>query len=229
MSIDAEGISIADTKRHLLSLSATVGGILLVIVAIAIFGMHRVDRAVERNHAELDRLAELADGARVAQVTFKTQVQEWKNTLLRGYKAEDFAHYHDAFLDDRARVQQELASLEEQARVLNFPAKGLSDLKASHAELDKAYDEALGAFRADDPLSVRVVDARVRGKDRPINEAFDRFVADVKAFTDGRREVLVADLQNVAYVTQVTLWIAFAAGLAVLLLAVVLAMRAIRK
>jgi len=85
------------------------------------------------------------------------------------------------------------------------------------------------SFKADDPLSVRVVDAKVRGKDRPINEAFDRFVADVKAFTDGRREVLVADLQNVAYVTQVTLWIAFAAGLAVLLLAVVLAMRAIRK
>lgn len=221
--------SIADTRRRFLSLSACVGVVLIVIVMIAIYGMHRLDTAAVENGAAIETLDEMADAARVAQVTFKTQVQEWKNTLLRGHDAEDFKAYHEAFLTRRGQVQRELGGLAEQAGSLGFPTADIETLRALHGELGEAYDAALGSFRADDPLSVRAVDGKVRGRDRPVNEAFDALVSKVRGFADEKRTSLRADIAGVASRMRALLWVSLTVGLAVLFLAAFVAMRAVRK
>lgn len=223
------GMSLADTRRRVLALSAIVGIALIAIVTIAIYGMYRLDTAVTSSGAEIDRLFAMADDARVAQVTFKTQIQEWKNTLLRGYKAEDYAAYHAAFVARRSDVSKRLDDLASTAGELGFPTKDLVALRARHDQLDAAYDEALALFKPDDPLSVRAVDAHVRGKDRPLNEAFDRVVTRAKAFADERREILRQRIADTARNVQRTLWISMAVGFAFLLLAVFMALRAIGK
>ena len=217
-----------ERRRRLLSLSATVGVILIAIVVAANFGMYRLDRAMDRSETEVTQLVKLAENARVAQVTFKTQVQEWKNTLLRGYRDEDYAAYHGAFLARRAVVQDQLAALELEARAVGFPTDGLSALKAQHSDLGKAYDAALQYFKAGDPLSVRIVDAHVRGRDRPVNEAFDRFVREVWLFTEQRRAVLVQNVADAAAQIRLTLWIALAVGFVAFSFAVFAALRVIR-
>jgi len=229
MSDDTGGISLADTRRQVLALSATVGVVLIAIVMIAVYGMHRLDVATSASQAEIDRLTALADDARIAQVTFKTQVQEWKDTLLRGYKAEDYATYHAAFLMRREEVQKRLDKLTAMADELGLPNGALLALKTRHADLDSAYDEALKSFNPDDPLSVRIVDARVRGKDRPLNEAFDKVVADAQAFADAHREMLRQRILGVSQSVRRTLWISMAIGFAFLFLAVFMALRAIRR
>ena len=228
MSVHARDVSVAGTRRQLLSLSAVVAIVLVAIVVIALYGMYRLDQAVASNGARIDRLTEMADAARVAQVTFKAQVQEWKNTLLRGYKAEDFDAYHGAFVARRDEVEKELDGLATQAQALGFATDALAALKAAHEDLGKAYDEALAFFKADNPLSARVVDAHVRGRDRPVNDAFDTFVAAVKSFTDERREGLRQEIASVAASMRVTLYVSLAIGLLVLLVGAFMAMRAIR-
>ncbi len=223
------GMSFGDTRRQILALSATVGIVLIAIVVIAVYGMYRVDAAMTASQVEFDRLTVMADDARIAQVTFKTQIQEWKNTLLRGYRSEDYAAYHGAFLARREEVRKQLNDLALAAGALGFPEAGIADLRARHDALDAAYDEAIKLYRPDDPLSVRLVDTEVRGKDRPLNEAFDKLVAQAKAYADHRHTVLSEHTLATSRSIQRTLWISMAVGFAFLFLAAFMALRAIRK
>lgn len=220
--------AVASARPPFLKLSAAVGIALIVIVTIAIYGLYRLGEVVTVNDAAIDRLSEMADSARISQVTFKTQVQEWKNTLLRGYKPEDYAAYHGAFIARRDQVGEQLDDLAAQAKDLNFPTDGIVALKAMQDDLDKGYDEALALFKPDDPVSIRVVDTHVRGRDRPVNDGFDALVAEVKKYTDDRRASLREEIASVAASTRLTLYVSLAIGLLVLFIAVFIGMRAIR-
>ena len=107
----------AQNRRRLLALFAAVGAVLIVLVTIALYSMHRLDGIVSANLARIDSLTATVDAARIAQVAFKTQVQEWKNTLLRGHDAQDFDRYRKAFLEQRKLVQERFGALAADAKV----------------------------------------------------------------------------------------------------------------
>ena len=130
-----------------MSLAALVAIVLVAIVVIALYGMYSLDRTVARNQAEIDRVTEMADHARIAQVGFKTEIQEWKNTLLRGHDPDDFATYHDALLARQKDVDDDLAALEVDAQEVGFEVDSIVALRAAHAELGQAYDTALACIR----------------------------------------------------------------------------------
>jgi methyl-accepting chemotaxis protein len=120
----------AGNRRRLLALFAAVAAVLIVLVTIALYSMHRLDAIVSANLARIDALTAMVDDARVAQVAFKTQVQEWKNTLLRGHNAQDFDRYHKAFLEQRKLVQARFAALAAEAKALDLPADEVGRLDA---------------------------------------------------------------------------------------------------
>ncbi len=213
------------SSRRFVSLAATVAIVLVAIVVIALYGMHSLDRTVVRNQAEIDGVTEMADHARVAQVGFKTEIQEWKNTLLRGHDPDDFAAYHDALLLRQKEVDEDLAALEADAEAVGFETGSIAALRVAHAELGQAYDAALGEFDAADPLSTRTVDAAVRGKDRPINDAFDALVTEVKEFADKRRAALRDEVAGVSDRMRLILYASLGIGIVVLALAAFAAMR----
>lgn len=229
MTAAGEGTALAGKRRQLLVLSAVIAAVLIVIATMASYGMHRIDRSVAENTAAIGRMDALADAARTAQVSFKTQVQEWKNTLLRGHVAKDYEAYHGAFELRRAEVQRDLDALIRQANEVGFPDVDIQALKAAHRDLGAVYDEALTKFDAGDPMSVRAADAVVRGRDRPVNEAFDALVATVKSHTDGKREEFSADISDVSARMSRRLWVAVGLGLAVLVVGAFVSLGAVRK
>jgi hypothetical protein len=220
-----QGNGTPGNRRRFVSLAAIVAIVLAAIVVIALYGMHSIDRTVTESQAEIDRLTEMADHTRIAQVGFKTEIQEWKNTLLRGHVAADFKTYHDALLALQTAVDGDLTALETDASGIGFETEPIAALRAAHAELGEAYAAALVSFSADDPLSIRTVDAAVRGKDRPINDGFDALVTQVKEFADMRRASLRDEVAAVSDRMRVVLYVSLGVGILVLALAAFTAMR----
>ncbi|HDP79999.1 MAG TPA: methyl-accepting chemotaxis protein, partial [Spirochaetes bacterium] len=118
----------------------------------------------------------IINDARKAQVIFKIQVQEWKNTLLRGYDQKMYGKYLQQFKERSREVQDILISLK--VRLNRYPelSKRIDVLSASHSRLLEKYLPALEKYDPGDPLSPRKIDALVKGIDRAPTEEMDAFV-----------------------------------------------------
>lgn len=80
-----------------------LGGLALVFVSALFLLRLRHDAEAL---AELKMESRRQDQARVMQVDFKKQVQEWKNILLRGADSTDRARYTAAFRERSAAVRR---------------------------------------------------------------------------------------------------------------------------
>lgn len=165
-----------------------LGVVMLAATVIVGFGGWR---GLVRTHDLQVRSAETAaqfaavvDTARVAQVDFKKQVQEWKDLLLRGGDAEKFKKYHDAFVAQAHAVDADLATLKHQMAELGLDTQGVDNALATHAELGEKYLAAIQHYDAKDEKSVHVVDGLVAGIDRAPTTAIDALVAGMKKEAD---------------------------------------------
>jgi methyl-accepting chemotaxis protein len=112
--------------------------------------------------------------ARVMQVNFKKQVQEWKNVLLRGRDPNDRATYHKNFLNMQGTVHQN--ALDLKAAVKDDAVKGQIDVFiTAHENLGKDYEEAYKVYEAKG-YDAHAADDHMRGKDRKPTDNIDDVV-----------------------------------------------------
>ena len=117
--------------------------------------------------------------ARVIQVNFKKEVQEWKDTLLRGYTPKDLTTYTKQFHEREAAVRDGAVALsktvqDDQARQLLVQFVAADD--AMSAKYESAY-EVFVAGNAD----FKAADKLVRGQDRAPTDLFDKVVQRLDA------------------------------------------------
>jgi methyl-accepting chemotaxis protein-1 (serine sensor receptor) len=163
---------------------AALGGLLLIAtLTVGLGGWKGLSRIHDfQVHSARDAAAfSLAsDTARVAQVDFKKQVQEWKDLLLRGQDPAAFAHYRDAFVAQGGAVHDDLAKLRRLFLSLGLPVQAVDQAMATHGELRDRYIEALDKYKAGDAGSAHVVDGLVKGIDRAPTAAIDDIVAGIR-------------------------------------------------
>ncbi len=107
-----------------------------------------------------------------ANLEFKTQVQEWKNVLLRGAEPADKEKYWRQFETSEQAVQTTL----QQIGTLALAPETLAEVRAlaeDHRQLGSRYRDSLRAFEAAgmDPTAG---DRAARGIDRQVSEQMDR-------------------------------------------------------
>jgi methyl-accepting chemotaxis protein len=126
--------------------------------------------------------SKLQESVLQAQVSFKTQVQEWKNILIRGNDKASFDKYLKQFGDEE---QKAAAALERTATGMQNadldPAPARKALDALQT-LDQRYRAALQNFDSADPEAGKKVDAAVKGMDRPLTEALAALEAQIAEF-----------------------------------------------
>lgn len=105
-----------------------------------------------------------------AHLEFKSQIQEWKNVLLRGNNKAQYDKYLASFLRQSDLTQKRLTIAIDKYRAINLDTDKLEDVKQQHFELKNAYINALESFKHDDLNSYLEVDRLVKGIDRSTTE-----------------------------------------------------------
>lgn len=148
--------------------------LLTAAVALATLAMRQSQQGLIDSLNGTLAFAQNVDLARDAQVHFKREVQEWKDVLLRGHRAIDYAKYWSLFEQEEARTQ---ALLEDIKRREPRESGEIDALLAGLGGIGQRYRTAVARLDASDPLSYRAVDSEVRGMDRPLTDQMSALVA----------------------------------------------------
>jgi methyl-accepting chemotaxis protein len=218
LTIQGERMKINDIKIGV-RLGILAGLLMLAMLAIGGQGW-RTLRADNVRNTEVMRKAatfELAvDTARIGQVEFKKQVQEWKDTLLRGNDQAAFDKYSKAFQDRSALTQTHLRELKDLFGKLGLDSAQVDEAITAHKELGVKYADALTHYEVANPESSHVVDALVKGMDRPPTKKIDDIVAYVIAQSNQMMATAQQDAdisyRNACILILVTVLLAIAVG-----------------
>jgi len=161
-----------------------------VAVAVAcagFFGLHQLNSAIDTYSGAVTSYGH-AQGVENLQSSFKTQIQEWKNTLLRGKGESERAKYWQAFQESERKV-------DEHARKLIAalpPGKEralLEQFAQAHTQMGQDFRSGYARFEAAgfDPTAG---DAAVKGKDRAPTELLVQATDGIVAQTE--RDVVEA-------------------------------------
>lgn len=160
-----------------------IGFVMVFILSITSFSWITFKSLNENYKYRLQRTAEyinLVDESRQAQVDFKKQVQEWKDTLLRGNDSESFKKYYSQFTQEKDNVQGQLLKLKEDMKNQGMDASSIDTLINTHEDLYNKYNTAIQSYDSNNAESYRIVDGLVKGIDRKPTDDMDTLVKDIQ-------------------------------------------------
>ena len=126
---------------------------------------------------------------------FKTQVQEWKNVLLRGHDTDDREKYWQRFLDKEAAIQTALNSMLSDEAIDNDAKQLLRDFLSAHQNMANSYRQGYQAF-IDSEFDHKLGDAAVRGIDREPAKLLADLSANIAANAKQSLESLKASMRT---------------------------------
>ncbi|MCK9689195.1 methyl-accepting chemotaxis protein [Scleromatobacter humisilvae] len=147
-----------------LKLPLTISGVLAALMAAALVGISSLNQSVAVY--EFDVAAQQAHERAVADllVSFKTQVQEWKDTLLRGKDPAKLDKHWSAFAKQEGAVEDKAKAL--LATLPQGDSRALVEqFSAAHVKMGVDYRKGFDAFKAAE-FDSTVGDAAVAGMDR---------------------------------------------------------------
>src|SRR5512140_3833019 len=149
----------------------------ILIALIGAYGMQNGSQANDRLNGILDGnglVMKAKDEVKEADVAFKTQVQEWKNVLLRGYDAADYDKYLASFTKEHKAVQEHLRTVKPIMAQLLLDTSAVDELAREHDALLPKYLEALKSYDRSKADAAHIVDKIVKGMDRKTTDHMDR-------------------------------------------------------
>ena len=182
----------------------TVALFTVLIIAVGVFSLIAIVETNKRLHQSVlegQRMASAVDTARLSQVHYKKQVQEWKNMLLRGQDKASFDKHLSAFNEEDRKVSEYLKSLSQITSSAGLPVSEITGIIQKHEELGRRYREALTKYRHTDFHSAMAVDQSILGIDRNLTNEIDAIVDHIKDLAQKRlnETVMVAQTQLQAY------------------------------
>ncbi|MDT8403868.1 methyl-accepting chemotaxis protein [Sulfuriflexus sp.] len=170
-----------------------VSSIIVFLMAMVI-----VVRHYEVAFAEADEVnnssARVMSLALRAQVEFKTQVQEWKNILLRGYDDALYEKHLASFNKQEQRTRELIDELLLELMGDNELHEKILAFSAAHEEMGQRYRTALPVYKLAEHKPHITTDKYVRGMDREPVRILGEIVATVWAERDAALAQIHSDM-----------------------------------
>lgn len=145
--------------------------------------------------------------------TFKTQVQEWKNVLIRGHKKDDLDKYWGRFKQREAEIKSQFNAMLSNEAISDKAKSEIRQFLKAHSVMATKYREGYEAFVASN-FDPKVGDGYVRGIDREPAKLLASVADDIAK----QSEDAIADLKAN---TRFMLWVILLAAIALSLASVV--------
>jgi methyl-accepting chemotaxis protein len=196
------------------------GVVLVLLIGTALFGVISYIGTVN-NYAEYaaKRIGQ-TNLVRETQVELKTEVQEWKNILIRGHNVADFEKYKASFDNQDALIKKIIEELKNGPyRITSGENKKLLDeFTTEYSDLQKEYAAALKIFTAGKGDNEHEADASVRGKDRPADDLLAKIVEGSIRHTEEKSAQIKAQTTFTGILIVVILFISSIVGIVVAIL-----------
>lgn len=121
----------------------------------------------QNNITTVNKYIDLVNNSRNIQVTFKKQVQAWKDLLLRGFDETNYNTYLTQFTGYNKDVKNGLAELKNSMDSLGIDKVLVDKVSTDLDKLQTNYNNALKSYDRTNSDSYKIVDTLVKGMDKP--------------------------------------------------------------
>ena len=173
-------IKTLSVRARLAILLVFVNGLLVVAAGYSWYAISRLSSQLQGAIDTQNQVATTTAAARQAQLDFKKQVQEWKDTLLRASDPELLQKHTRGFESRSVDVKKSLVALKSMVADLGLPGSLAQSALDEHAALEVKYAEARKTLDPSKPMTTFEVDKMVRGIDRAATDHIDDIVKQVQ-------------------------------------------------
>jgi len=195
--------------RISLKLPLAFAAALLLVAAAACYGIYSLNQSLTTYAVEVQGKHEQQVLSADISLDFKVQVQEWKNTLLRGKNPQDLDKYWKSFQKHEKSVAA--GALKLAGGLPPGDTRALAQkFMTAHADMGKRYAQAFEAFKAA-KFDPQVGDAAVAGMDRESVRLLDEVGAKISAESAGVAAQAAASGRRATVISLVLMAVAFVA------------------
>lgn len=168
-----------------------VGSVLLTVALGGFWFIEVVAQLGQKARQEQVQLLALEGAVSDAMAELSGQTQEWKDILLRGHDPLLREKHRRAFEIHARALHEDLVRVQHAAHALGLDAN-MAAFERQHQALLADYRAALTLFDPKNPLSFRLVDQRVQGRDRLLRDGLRRERERLEVQIAAREQVGVA-------------------------------------
>jgi methyl-accepting chemotaxis protein len=151
------------------------------IIFLSIYAGFSSMKGVMHEYSEtVNQQAVIMSDVAALNVTFKTQVQEWKNTLIRGHDPEQLNKYWKRFNRSAVEIQKQYSEILDIIGADHPATQHLQAFAKSYPPMLNAYRSGYEAFIRSD-MNISVADKSVKGIDRAPTESLNNAVSAVNS------------------------------------------------
>ena len=165
--------SIPLRKRLIIIMLVLLSATLISLLTAALY----IDKASLKTQDVIQQNRELTQKLRNVQISFRMQVQEWKNILIRSHESALGQRYRRQFKEREDEVKNLLDELSEQNISRDF-MRMVGSLKRYHSKMSVEYASALKVFDEQGMSAQAQVDSSVRGVDREFNGHIEKLISE---------------------------------------------------